>query len=286
MTTPSAPSTPPTPGIANVGVVGLAVMGSNLARNFASKGFKTAIFNRSYAKTASVLEEHPEAEFVASETVEDFVDSLEKPRRIIMMVKAGPATDATIQTLLPHLDQGDIIIDGGNTYFPDTRRREKELADQGFHFIGCGISGGETGALLGPSMMPGGPVFGVLFFGSLVLAGFTSMVSITQVVVAALQEKFPIGRAGACALVVGVADLAGVGTVRRIVLEQQRVRRDVDEVVDGDHLDLGRALDQRLERLAADAAEAVDADANGHRGPPRSWGAIGEGRRGPVTGLG
>ncbi|MFP5416842.1 MAG: NADP-dependent phosphogluconate dehydrogenase [Actinomycetes bacterium] len=144
-------------GTAQIGVVGMAVMGSNLARNFASKGFKTAIFNRSYAKTASVLEEHPEAEFVASETVEEFVDSLEKPRRIIMMVKAGPATDATIDALIPFLDPGDILIDGGNTYFPDTRRREKRMAELGFNFIGCGISGGETGALLGPSMMPGGP---------------------------------------------------------------------------------------------------------------------------------
>ena len=144
-------------GTAQIGVVGMAVMGSNLARNFASKGFKTAIFNRSYAKTAAVLEAHPEAEFIGSESVEEFVDSLEKPRRIIMMVKAGPATDATIETLIPHLDQGDIVIDGGNTYFPDTRRREKMMAEKGFNFIGCGISGGEEGALLGPSMMPGGP---------------------------------------------------------------------------------------------------------------------------------
>lgn len=144
-------------GTAQIGVVGMAVMGSNLARNFASKGFKTAIFNRSYAKTATVLEEHPEASFIASETVEEFVDSLEKPRRIIMMVKAGGPTDATIESLLPYLDQGDIVIDGGNTYFPDTRRREKMMAEKGFNFIGCGISGGETGALLGPSMMPGGP---------------------------------------------------------------------------------------------------------------------------------
>ena len=144
-------------GSAQIGVVGMAVMGSNLARNFASKGFKTAIFNRTYAKTQTVLDQHPEANFIGSESVEEFVDSLEKPRRIIMMVKAGPATDATIESLLPHLDQGDIIVDGGNTYFPDTRRREKKLSELGFNFIGCGISGGETGALLGPSMMPGGP---------------------------------------------------------------------------------------------------------------------------------
>ena len=144
-------------GTAQIGVVGMAVMGSNLARNFASKGFKTAIFNRSPEKTRDVLASHPEADFIASEDIGEFVDSLEKPRRIIMMVKAGPATDATIESLVPHLDQGDIVIDGGNTYFPDTRRREKMMAEKGFNFIGCGISGGEEGALLGPSMMPGGP---------------------------------------------------------------------------------------------------------------------------------
>ena len=142
---------------ADIGVIGMAVMGSNLARNFASKGFRTAIFNRSYSKTEAVLAEHPEAGFVASETVADFVESLELPRRIIMMVKAGGATDATMDSLLPYLAPGDIVIDGGNSFFQDTRRREKKMADLGFNFIGCGISGGETGALLGPSMMPGGP---------------------------------------------------------------------------------------------------------------------------------
>ena len=118
-------------GSAQIGVVGMAVMGSNLARNFASKGFKTAIFNRTYAKTEDVLAAHPEAGFVASESVEEFVDSLEKPRRIIMMVKAGPATDATIDALLPHLDQGDIIVDGGNTHFTDTDRRVTFAAERG-----------------------------------------------------------------------------------------------------------------------------------------------------------
>ncbi|HBX82912.1 MAG: NADP-dependent phosphogluconate dehydrogenase [Propionibacteriaceae bacterium] len=144
-------------GTAQIGVVGMAVMGSNLARNFASKGFRTAIYNRTYAKTAEVLAEHPEAGFIASETVEEFVNSLERPRRVIMMVKAGAPTDATIDALIPFLEQGDIVIDGGNTYFRDTRVREKKLADLGLNFIGCGISGGEEGALKGPAMMPGGP---------------------------------------------------------------------------------------------------------------------------------
>ena len=104
-----------TVGTADIGVVGMAVMGSNLARNFASKGFRTAIFNPSDAKTAAVLEAHPEADFIASETVEEFVNSLQTPRRIIMMVKAGPATVATIEPLIPYLDKGDIVVDGGNT---------------------------------------------------------------------------------------------------------------------------------------------------------------------------
>lgn len=144
-------------GTAQIGVVGMAVMGSNLARNFASKGFTTAIFNRSPEKTRDVVSEHPEANFVASESIEEFVDSLEQPRRIVMMVKAGPATDATIDSITPFLDKGDILIDGGNSYFQDTRRREQKLSEMELNFIGCGISGGEEGALLGPSMMPGGP---------------------------------------------------------------------------------------------------------------------------------
>ena len=148
---------PPAPeGGAQIGVVGMAVMGSNLARNFANHGYRTAIFNRSWGKTAAVLEAHPEANFIASEKVEDFVASLEKPRRIIMMVKAGQATDATIDTLIPLLEPGDIVIDGGNAQFQDTRRREQKLREHDLHFVGAGISGGETGALEGPSIMPGG----------------------------------------------------------------------------------------------------------------------------------
>ena len=143
-------------GTAQIGVVGMAVMGSNLARNFSNHGYRTAIFNRSYAKTAAVLEAHPEAGFLASEELQDFVDSLEKPRRIIMMVKAGGPTDATIDALAPLLEEGDILIDGGNAYFQDTRRREEKLRALNLHFVGAGISGGETGALEGPSIMPGG----------------------------------------------------------------------------------------------------------------------------------
>ncbi|MDG6120708.1 NADP-dependent phosphogluconate dehydrogenase [Lactococcus formosensis] len=141
---------------ANFGVVGMAVMGKNLALNVESRGYTVALFNRTTAKTEEVVAEHPDKNFVLTKTIEEFVATIEKPRRIMLMVQAGPATDATIQALLPHLDKGDILIDGGNTHFPDTMRRNAELADSGINFIGTGVSGGEKGALEGPSIMPGG----------------------------------------------------------------------------------------------------------------------------------
>ncbi|EOL46014.1 NADP-dependent phosphogluconate dehydrogenase [Enterococcus caccae] len=138
------------------GVVGMAVMGKNLALNIESRGYSVALFNRTGSKTTDVVEEHPDKNFKATYTIEEFVDSIEKPRRIMLMVQAGFATDATIQELLPHLDKGDILIDGGNTFFKDTIRRNEELANSGINFIGTGVSGGEEGALKGPSIMPGG----------------------------------------------------------------------------------------------------------------------------------
>ncbi|MFT8396027.1 NADP-dependent phosphogluconate dehydrogenase [Propionibacterium sp.] len=142
---------------ANIGVVGMAVMGSNLARNLAHHGYRVAVFNRTYAKTQKLMAEHgDEGDFIPSEHVEDFVASIAEPRSIIMMVKAGGPTDATIDELLPLLSPGDVIMDGGNAFFRDTIRREKYVSDKGFHFVGAGISGGEVGALTGPSIMPGG----------------------------------------------------------------------------------------------------------------------------------
>ncbi|MDX7989292.1 NADP-dependent phosphogluconate dehydrogenase [Xenorhabdus sp. 12] len=139
-----------------IGVVGMAVMGRNLALNIESRGYSVSIFNRSGDKTDEVIAENPGKKLVPSYSIEEFVDSLEKPRRILLMVKAGEATDKTIASLTPHLDKGDILIDGGNTYFQDTIRRNRELSAQGFNFIGTGVSGGEEGALKGPSIMPGG----------------------------------------------------------------------------------------------------------------------------------
>jgi 6-phosphogluconate dehydrogenase len=143
---------------ADIGVVGLAVMGSNLARNFAHHGHTVALFNRTATRTRELVTEHgSEGDFVPSEDLDAFVASLKRPRRIIMMVKAGDATDATISSLIPHLEPGDIVVDGGNSHFPDTIRREAALKEKGLLFVGAGISGGEEGALNGPAIMPGGP---------------------------------------------------------------------------------------------------------------------------------
>ncbi|MFV2143068.1 NADP-dependent phosphogluconate dehydrogenase [Isoptericola sp. G70] len=142
---------------AQIGVTGLAVMGRNLARNFARHGYTVAVHNRSYGKTRSLVEEAgDEGDFVPSETMADFVASLERPRKVVIMVKAGAATDAVIDELLPLLEDGDIVVDAGNAHFPDTIRREEALSARGLHFVGTGVSGGEEGALLGPSIMPGG----------------------------------------------------------------------------------------------------------------------------------
>jgi 6-phosphogluconate dehydrogenase len=139
-----------------IGVVGLAVMGRNLALNIESRGHAVSVYNRSREKTDDLMAEHPDKKLVPSYTLEEFVESLEKPRRILLMVKAGQGTDATIDSLRPLLDKGDILIDGGNTHFTDTIRRNADLAKSGLHFIGTGVSGGEEGALKGPSIMPGG----------------------------------------------------------------------------------------------------------------------------------
>jgi len=142
---------------ANIGVIGLAVMGSNLARNLASReGNTVAIFNRSYEKTQTLLDEHPEAGFLPAATYEEFAATLAKPRTAIIMVKAGAGTDAVIDELVRVFEPGDIIVDGGNALFTDTIRREKAVRETGINFVGAGISGGEEGALNGPSIMPGG----------------------------------------------------------------------------------------------------------------------------------
>lgn len=139
-----------------IGVIGLAVMGKNLALNIESRGYSVSVFNRSPEKTDVMIKENEGKNLKPTYTMEEFVESLETPRKMLLMVQAGKATDATIDQLLPLLDKGDIIIDGGNAFFVDTMRRNKELAEKGIRFVGTGVSGGEEGALLGPSIMPGG----------------------------------------------------------------------------------------------------------------------------------
>jgi 6-phosphogluconate dehydrogenase len=146
----------------SVGMIGLAVMGSNLARNIESRGFPVAVFNRSGDVTREFMKRYgatngKPAGFVASYSLEEFVQSMAAPRQIFIMIKAGASTDAVIDQLAPLLEKGDIVIDGGNAFFKDTIRREEKLKAMGLNFLGIGISGGEEGALKGPSLMPGGP---------------------------------------------------------------------------------------------------------------------------------
>ncbi|WP_062212493.1 NADP-dependent phosphogluconate dehydrogenase [Demequina oxidasica] len=144
--------------LAHIGVTGMAVMGRNLARNFARNGFTVAVHNRSVEKMNSLIEDHgDEGDFIGCESLEDFVAALAKPRTVVIMVQAGKATDAVIDSLTELLEEGDIIVDAGNAHYPDTVRREAALKAKGLHFVGAGVSGGEEGALLGPSIMPGGP---------------------------------------------------------------------------------------------------------------------------------
>ncbi|GAA1347985.1 NADP-dependent phosphogluconate dehydrogenase [Falsarthrobacter nasiphocae] len=143
--------------LADIGVTGLAVMGANLARNFARNGYTVALHNRSQEKTDALMDAHgSEGDFVPTSTLEELVASLQRPRRVLIMVKAGNPVDQVIDQLVPLLEEGDIVIDAGNSHFEDTRRREAHLAEKGLHFVGVGVSGGEEGALNGPSIMPGG----------------------------------------------------------------------------------------------------------------------------------
>ncbi len=142
---------------AQIGLIGLAVMGENLVLNIERNGYTVAVFNRTTEKTRSFAERTKGKNIIPCLTMQEFADNLERPRKVIIMVKAGAPVDQMIDSLKPYLAQGDILIDGGNSHFPDTERRSKSLEAEGFRFIGTGVSGGEEGALKGPSIMPGGP---------------------------------------------------------------------------------------------------------------------------------
>jgi 6-phosphogluconate dehydrogenase len=142
----------------DIGLIGLAVMGENLVLNMESKGFSVAVFNRTTEVTDKFAAERAKGKNIQpTRSMEEFVGALKKPRKAMIMVKAGAPVDAVIGQLAPLLDKGDVIVDGGNSLFTDTQRRCKDLEGRGIHFVGCGVSGGEEGALKGPSLMPGGP---------------------------------------------------------------------------------------------------------------------------------
>jgi len=143
-------------GQAQFGMIGLGVMGRNLALNVEEHGFPVALWNLETEWVDEFIGENQAKAFIGTKTLEDFVASLERPRRIMMMIKAGAPVDATIERLRPLLEEGDILIDGGNSYYKDTQRRESVLREYNLRFIGCGVSGGEAGARFGPSLMPGG----------------------------------------------------------------------------------------------------------------------------------
>jgi 6-phosphogluconate dehydrogenase len=140
----------------NFGIIGLGTMGRNLALNIESRGYRVAVWNLETEWIGDFVQSHPGAKFEGTPTFEQFAAALERPRRIMMMIPAGKPVDATIEKIRPLLDSGDVLIDGGNSWFEDTRRREAALRPTGIHFVGCGVSGGEEGARFGPSLMPGG----------------------------------------------------------------------------------------------------------------------------------
>ncbi|HYX40831.1 MAG TPA: NADP-dependent phosphogluconate dehydrogenase, partial [Pyrinomonadaceae bacterium] len=145
-----------TPKTAKIGMIGLAVMGENLAMNIERNGYPIAVYNRAPEKVDDFVARAQGKKVIGTKTPEEFVKALERPRKAILLVKAGEAVDWTVDQIKPYLEEGDIIIDGGNSYFQDTERREKALKAEGLNFIGSGVSGGEKGALWGPSLMPGG----------------------------------------------------------------------------------------------------------------------------------
>ena len=145
----------------NIGLIGLAVMGENLALNMESKGFTVSVYNRTAPGEEGVVDRFMSGRgkgknFIGTHTIQEFVESIERPRKIMLMVKAGAPVDELMAQLIPYLSPGDVIIDGGNSDFHDTERRVKEMEAHGMYFVGTGISGGEIGALYGPSVMPGG----------------------------------------------------------------------------------------------------------------------------------
>lgn len=195
--------------LANIGVIGLGVMGRNLVLNMERNGFTVAVFNKTTAKMHEFIQGDAAGKrIVGYETLADLVKGLERPRRILLMVTAGAAVDAVIAELKPLLEPGDILIDGGNSYFLDTERRSRELEASGLWFVGMGVSGGEEGALWGPSIMPGGSP-----------EAWQALAPILQAIAARAEPRdFSVARfacvAGCCHILVFIAGATTTGPAK------------------------------------------------------------------------
>ncbi len=205
---------------ADIGLIGLAVMGENLVLNMESKGYTVAVYNRTVEKVDKFVNGRGAGKnFIGAHSIKELCDSLEKPRKVMMLVKAGKAVDDFIEQLIPHLEEGDIIIDGGNTHFPDTIRRTNYVESKGLLYIGTGVSGGEEGALLGPSIMPGGSP-----------AAWTYVKDIFQAISAKVEDNVPccdwVGEGGAGHFVKMVHNGIEYGDMQ-IINEAYHVMKDI-----------------------------------------------------------
>ncbi|MDR0815597.1 MAG: decarboxylating NADP(+)-dependent phosphogluconate dehydrogenase, partial [Bacteroidales bacterium] len=206
--------------VSDIGLVGLAVMGENLVLNMESKGFSVSVFNRTVEKVDNFTGGRGKGKKIfGAHSIEELVASLKRPRKVMLMVKAGKAVDDFIELLLPYLEPGDIIIDGGNTHFPDTVRRTRYVESKGLLYIGTGVSGGEEGALLGPSIMPGGSP-----------AAWTSVKPIFQAIAAKVEDGSPccdwVGREGAGHFVKMVHNGIEYGDMQ-LICEAYQVMKDL-----------------------------------------------------------
>ena len=218
----------------DIGLIGLAVMGENLVMNMESKGFTVSVFNRTTQKVTDFINGRAKGKnIVGTYSLEELVASLEKPRKVMMMIKAGSAVDSMIDSLIPLLDEGDIIIDGGNSHFPDTARRTAYVESKGLLYIGTGVSGGEEGALKGPSMMPGGSP-----------AAWPSVKPIFQAICAKVEDGTPccdwVGENGAGHFVKMVHNGIEYGDMQ-LICEAYQLMRDL----------LGMSADEMHEVFAA-----------------------------------
>jgi 6-phosphogluconate dehydrogenase len=244
--------------LSDIGLIGLAVMGENLVLNIESKGFQVTVYNRSVQKVNDFLSGRAKGKKITgAHTIEELVASLERPRKIMIMIKAGSAVDEMIETLIPHLEKGDIIIDGGNTHFPDTNRRTAYVESKGLLYIGTGVSGGEEGALKGPSIMPGGSK-----------AAWPAVKPIFQAIAAKVEDGSPccewVGENGAGHFVKMVHNGIEYGDMQ-LITEAYQIMRDLLHLTADEMHEIFKEwnkgeLDSYLIEITRDILEYKDAD--------------------------